>query len=117
MKTIEYKLLGETWTINLLSSDDFFDKYDPEDRACTLTDSRIIDFCDDHLQICYIIHEVTHAYLTYQITFFDKDEEVMEEHMCYFNQKYLYQICEDSKNILTLLGGDVNSDKSVYRST
>jgi len=93
-------ILGETWTIKVLKK--FPKGSGADDVGLTFPQLKIIVLKQQELSLTTIIHELNHAYFSYQAldstTAITGDDR--EEIMCEFNSRYSARILNDAISIL-----------------
>lgn len=60
---ITLQILDRTWKAEVLDPDDFHDRFEADEAACALLDTREIYFASDELNLATVIHELVHAYV------------------------------------------------------
>ena len=92
--------MGETWTVKVLKK--FPKGSSADDVGLTFPQLKIIVLKQQELSLTTIIHELNHAYFSYQAldstTAITGDDR--EEIMCEFNSRYSARILNDALSIL-----------------
>ena len=66
MKPIPFKIYGDTWKAYLFSHDKFMSMHGDDCEAITIIEDKKIVFNDEDLSRHVVVHELVHAYFSYQ---------------------------------------------------
>lgn len=66
MRAIPFKLYGDTWKAYIVSHDKFMSLHGDDCEAITIIEDKKIVFNDEDLSLHVVVHELVHAYFSYQ---------------------------------------------------